>query len=267
MNDPKKKKAETKKPVAKEKLPETRSRARTMVFENKKPQEPTTNTKVEIQSIGNNKFKDLVSKFNGSGKGSELSNTIENKPNNTGKLDMARLSSFNSGSDSKTTDNKPVIGMSVKERMQMLLNNNKERSNTVKNLDPVLMSRMEGLNAEIEEDDDEKHSDDLSDDGLGLSDREDNEVNKNENIEENKNEEVKIDKEIKPKKKSSIDSNSLGLDDEIEVKVDNLNIKAEVKEEIPDPKNDDQVHEDANKIEDLNSLKKEDVSIKDDEDI
>ena len=166
------KKAEGKKPVAAKPTEEVevkgRARARTQVanpFDNKKAPVSKKETK-PIETIGNNRFKDLVSRFE-KPKAEEKNTKEDPGPK---KLDMSKFNAFAGGSsgtgETGGTIQKPVVANSIQQKIEEMMNS-KKRANTQILIDPVLEQRKK-LREECGNDNEEEDGSDDAD--LDVSD-------------------------------------------------------------------------------------------------
>jgi hypothetical protein len=226
------KKPEGKKPAGnKPTATDTRGRAKSTLqnpFESKKA--PTTKKETKpVETIGSERFQNLKAMFE---------KKPESKDNNEDpgpkKLEMDKLSAFNkekeNTANSQQTANQTAGSVSdtIKKRMEMLLNANKNRSNTITNVDPVLehrkkMREMQGEDGD-EEDEDDDDMDEIGDDDH-ISEEEDNDR-------ENKEEKElgdEIDEESeKLSDNSSVMSENKPLDKENEKELENNHEKENI---------------------------------------
>jgi len=186
------KKVPKKKPEVKSKGEiQTRSRAKTSIFEGKNKKENSGPTKIKVEGIGGNRFSNLLSMFDKTKQ--EDSNPNQPQKNAPGKLDMNRFSVTKP--EEGQQEKKPEVisrGMSIQERMANLMKEG-EKTNTKGskiNIDPVLEMNREPDDYEEEEEGDDLALSENEEDNLCLDD------DKEEN-EEKKEEEVLIEDNVK----------------------------------------------------------------------
>jgi len=158
-------------------------------YEPKKNQPASKKELKPIETIGNEKFKNLMSVFDRSKK---TDNPIESGLTQVKKLEYNRCSTFNKQeTDSLSQENKVLekpVGISngIKERMQKFLENNKNDGKTSSQpvFDPILKQRYNNPQEEDGEDGEEEYEDE--DNYLGLSDEENEDDEDDQKVEEHK---------------------------------------------------------------------------------
>ena len=271
-----KKKHESKKPGKANGPPEGRGRAKSTLvnpFDNKKP----LNTKKEnkpIETFGQNRFQNLLSMFD--------KKPAENNDNkeDTGpkKLDMSKFSAFNK--DNNNADNQndiskrnTVVSDSIKQRMDALLNANKNNKTSSGSIDPVLEQRKK-LREQDEENFDDSIGDDYSDDD-GFDDHiseendkggnngndswsdsdEEKKAEKNDNTIQNKEEKETVEKKKANEYGSDTPPDSESEDENPQKEEIKTEEKNELKlEEKIEPKSEEIKTEENNKSEEKNTL-------------
>lgn len=183
------KKEAKKKPEAKTKSEPTegRARAKTTIFEAKKPLEKSQPNKIVATGIGENKFSNLLSMFDKNKRsscGDIQDSTNEKEKPVVGSLNPQRFGSFTNTQstiqEQKPVEKQPVITptLSIKERLELLKQEGeKTASKGTKVVDPVLE-----MNHDAEDDDNQNDDENLDlgeneadeeapvDDDLGLGD-------------------------------------------------------------------------------------------------
>lgn len=220
-----KKRGEGKKPGKPQGPPDMRGRAKSTLvnpFEKNKTGGASKKENKPVETIGNDRFKNLLSMFD--------KKPEQGKENNEDpgpkKLDANKFSAFNGGNNAvsgKQSQGMPKAGVadSIQKRMEALLNSNKNNRNTVAGLDPVLEQRRKQLEEEYgdeEEDDlgDDHFDDDLSDLSEKKSDKDDDSFSdsESEKKEEPKEQEAKVSEEKKEEEEAKGHDDSQSLSDD-----------------------------------------------------
>jgi hypothetical protein len=235
------KKVEGKKPVpagaSLDKVPETRSRARSTLvnpFDNKKPMNSKKESK-PVETIGNERFNLLKSMFEKKVPAATLEVTTKKyEPKNFGFFQQKENNQTNEEKKSDFVFNQPAgISDGIKKRMQDLMNSNK-RSSTQTIIDPILEKRRK--EREMNDNDDEEEDED--EENLGISEDE-NSLDKDDEFSEFEEEKQKEDVKIEENKKERNDS-ILENEDSFEEKKEDSEVdlkKEKVTIEIKEEKN------------------------------
>lgn len=162
-----------KKRIGLKKAQESRPRAKTSILNQFEKDNKAPIMKKEtkpVETIGNDRFKNLLNVFSGN-------NNQFNKENtnlNVGKLEFNRFSNLSNGNTENSNqirhkNQAPVLGISIKDRMNTYFSNNvkqqKERSN---HFDSVLNTNIKYADSEEEQDEEEDTNE------LDLSNEEEN---------------------------------------------------------------------------------------------
>jgi hypothetical protein len=176
-------------------LPETRSRAKSTVVNTFEQQKKGPNQKKDlkpIETIGGDRFKNLLSMFDKKPDSNQAREETGPK-----KLDMSKYAfgqSNNDGQDNNGSKRSTDVADSIKKRMESLLSNNKNGGKSGSYVDPVLEQRRKQKELEAEEEEDEDF-DDESEENLHISEDEDDKESDKDEKEDKENIEDKEDKE------------------------------------------------------------------------
>ena len=220
-------------------LPEMRSRAKSTVvntFEQKKG--PQKKELKPIETIGNDRFKNLLSMFDKKPENKEAREDTGPK-----KLDMSKYAFGQSNTDSQDNNGpkkSSEMADSIKKRMEALLNNNKSGGKSGSYVDPVLEQRRKQKELEAEDEEDEDYeeeseenlhiSEDEDEHDKEQSDKEEND-DKEENEEKDDNEEKEDDKENEVDKEENDENNKVDIEAKQEDNKDNEDFLVDQKKE------------------------------------
>lgn len=222
-NKPTKPKNETKK-TSKAGPPQTRSRAKSTLVSNFEAKTNNPNVKKDIkpvETIGNDRFKNLLSMFDNS---NNKEGALKEDPDPK-KLDMNKFSAFSGekGGNADSQDpNKPLMSEGIKKKMQDLLDKGKAQTRGSAQFDPVLKGMLK--DDEDEEEQNDEHGAISEEDDLNLS-AEDEEKDKSE-----ENEDAFSKESEDEDKNDKVSNTNIPNTEVIENKVKELNINSTPKD-------------------------------------
>lgn len=219
-------------------LPSTRNRAKSTIvsnFEQKTSSMPQSKKETKpVETIGENRFKNLLSMFDNSNK--EKENFKPKEDFGIKKLEQNKINFGNQGTDNNTGNtiggnNNYVMSEGIQKKMQDLLNKGKQEQRRSGNIDPIL-KRIGNDDDEEEEEDEVKNEAISEEEDLGMSDEEEYKEDKEDKEEEDlsNGDDFKDDEDENDKNKNNKietkENNSLREKDSL---IEQINLKEENK--------------------------------------